>query len=87
VIDNIAYTIRERAKVLREVNALTAQGRLSGGVLTALPFLVGLVMFVFNRAYFAPLLETPLGHLLIGYGLVSILLGHLMIRRIVRIRV
>jgi tight adherence protein B len=49
VIDNIAYTIRERAKVLREVNALTAQGRLSGGVLTALPFVVGLVMYVFKR--------------------------------------
>ncbi len=87
VIDNIAYTIRERAKVLREVNALTAQGRLSGGVLTALPFVVGLVMYVFNRAYLAPLLETTQGHWLIAYGLVSVTLGHLMIRRIVRLRV
>jgi tight adherence protein B len=87
VIDNIAYTIRERAKVLREVNALTAQGRLSGGVLTSLPFLVGLVMFFFNRAYFAPLLETTQGHFLIVYALVSITLGHLIIRRIIKIRV
>src|SRR6266850_217582 len=87
VIDSIAYTIRERAKVLREVNALTAQGRLSGGVLTALPFLVGLVMFFFNRDYFAPLLETTQGHYLIAYGVTSIFLGHLVIRRLIRIQV
>jgi tight adherence protein B len=87
VIDNIAYTIRERAKVLREVNALTAQGRLSGGVLTALPFLVGFVMFFFNREYFAPLLETTQGHYLMAYAVVSITLGHLTIRRIIRLRV
>ena len=87
VIDNIAYTIRERAKVLREVTALTAQGRLSGGVLTALPFVVASVMYVFNRGYVAPLLETPEGRWMIAYGLVSIAIGHLMIRRIVRIEV
>ena len=87
VIDNIAYTIRERAKIYREVNALTAQGRLSGGVLTVLPFLVGFVMFFFNREYFAPLLQTTQGHYLIAYGVTSILLGHIVIRRLIKIQV
>ena len=41
VLDNISYTIRERFKLQRDIQVLTAQGRLSGGVLTALPFFVG----------------------------------------------
>jgi len=87
VLDNITYTIRERFKLLREVRVLTAQGRLSGLVLTVLPFLVGIVMFVWNQVYFGPMIENPTGRLMLAYALGSIMFGHLVIRRIVRIKV
>ena len=87
VVDNIGHTIRERAKLQRDVRALTAQGRLSGGVLTALPFLVGAFMFMFNPKYFAPMIEETAGHYMMIYVLVSILAGHIVIRRIVRVPV
>ncbi|TMA70555.1 MAG: hypothetical protein E6J69_02230 [Deltaproteobacteria bacterium] len=87
VLDNVGYTIRERFKLLREVQVLTAQARFSGRVLTALPFLVGLAMITLNPGYFAPMLERQGGHYLLAYGLASILCGHMVIRRLVRIRV
>jgi tight adherence protein B len=87
VVDNIWHTIRERAKLQRDVRALTAQGRLSGGVLTALPFLVGFFMFMFNPKYFSPMIEETAGHWMMVYVLVSIFLGHIVIRRIVRVPV
>jgi tight adherence protein B len=87
VLDNISYTIRERFKLLREMRVLTAQGRLSGMVLTALPFIVGALMFAFNPVYFMPMLESRLGHYMIAYALASILVGHVLIRRLVQIKV
>src|SRR5262249_13456730 len=87
VLDNISYTIRERFKLLREVRVMTAQGRLSGMVLTGLPFLVGTVLFVWNPLYFMPMVERPTGHLMLGYALGSLLVGHFVMRRIIQIKV
>jgi len=87
VIDNITYTIRERAKLQRDIQVLTAQGRLSGLVLTALPFFVGGFMFLYNPDYFRPMVERRTGHLLMLYGAASLLMGHFLVRRIVNLRV
>ena len=87
VLDNISYTIRERFKLLREVRVLTAQGRLSGMVLTGLPFFVALSLILFNPEYFKPMMESRTGLYMIGYGICSIVLGHVLIQRIVRIKV
>ncbi len=87
VLDNISYTIRERFKLLREVRVMTAQGRLSGMVLTGLPFLVATLLILFNREYFRPMIETTAGWWMMGYGICSILFGHIVIQRIVRIKV
>lgn len=87
VLDNIAYTIRERFKLIRETRVMTAQGRLSGLVLALLPFGVGLLLYFITPNYFGPLLKTETGLWMIAYALISILIGHIMIQRIVRIRV
>ncbi len=87
VLDNISYTIRERFKLLREVRVLTAQGRLSGMVLTGLPFFVAVCLILFNPEYFKPMIESRSGLYMMGYGILSIILGHVLIQRIVRIKV
>ncbi len=87
VLNNISHTIRERFKLLRDTQVMTAQGRLSGRVLTALPFIVALVMLVLNPTYFAPMLQTSTGHYMLAYALLSIVVGHLVIRRLVTIKV
>jgi tight adherence protein B len=87
VLENISYTIRERFKLLRDVRVLTAQGRLSGMVLTVLPFLLAVAMYMLSPQYMEPLLKEPLGHKMIAYVFVSVIFGHFMIRRIVNIKV
>jgi len=87
VVDNIAHTIRERAKLQRDIQVMTAQGRLSGLVLTALPFIVGTFMFLRNPTYFGPMVTRRTGQMWLLYGCVSLLAGHIMVRRIVKIQV
>jgi len=87
VLDKIGHTIRERFKLQRDTQVMTAQGRLSGGVLTALPFLAALGLSILNPGYFALMLQTSTGHYLLAYAAFSLLVGHLMIRRTVRIEV
>ena len=87
LIDNVTYTIRERAKLQRDIQVLTAQGRLSGLVLTSLPFVVGTFMYIYNPSYFGPMVQRRNGQMLLAYGVVSLLIGHFMVRRIVKIQV
>jgi tight adherence protein B len=87
VLENIGHTVRERFKVSRDVRVFTAQGRMSGSVLTALPFIVGTVMYFLNPKYFAPMISTSLGNWLLLYAFLSIVAGHFIIRRIVSIQV
>lgn len=87
VLDKISHTIRERFKLQREMQVMTAQGRLSGGVLTAMPFLTGMGLMFLSPPYFKPILQSRVGWLMLGYAAVSLLVGHLLIRRIVRIEV
>ena len=87
VLDNIGSTIRERFKLLRDVRVLTAQGRLSGMVLTVLPFILATAMTLLSPEYMAPVFREPLGHKMIAYVFASVFAGHLMIRRIINFQV
>jgi tight adherence protein B len=87
VIDKISHTIRERFKLQRDTQVLTAQGRMSGGVITALPLVVGVATAIFNPGFLNLLFETTAGHYMLAYAATSLLLGHFVIRRLVRIEV
>ncbi|MBN2561490.1 MAG: type II secretion system F family protein [Phycisphaerae bacterium] len=87
VLDNISGVIRERIKLFGTVKALTAEGRLSGWVLLALPVVVFVMELWVNPDYANVLLEEELGqYMLIGAG-VAQLLGLAMIQKIVNIKV
>ncbi len=87
VLDNIGHTVRERFKMSRDVRTMTAQGRLSGLVLTALPFIVGGASYFLNPTYFQPMLHNPTGQYMLGYGILSVIAGHFVIQRIARLDV
>ena len=85
VLDSISDTINERIRMKREINALTAQGRLSAMVLLALPFAVGAGMYFLNRDNFMILFEDPFGQMaMIGAGIME-LIGVFVIKKIVTI--
>jgi len=87
ILDNLANVIRDRFRILREVEVVTAEARLSMYVLTALPFIAGFLMLLANPGYLRPLLTDPLGHRALAVGAVLQVLGYLIIRKIVRIKV
>lgn len=87
VLDNIAATIRGRIKIKGEVKTLTAQGRISGLVVSILPIGLGIVIYAMNPEYIMVLFAHPLGQAMLAGAAVSQVLGILMIRKIVDIEV
>jgi tight adherence protein B len=87
ILDNIAYTIRERVRIKGEIATLTAQARASGTLITFLPIVLAAFMYFVTPTYFRPMLENFIGWALIAIGLFMIFVGNLIIRRIVAIEV
>ncbi len=87
ILDKIGHLIRERFQIWGQVQALTGEGRLSGVVLLALPPVLFIVVYRMNPDYLMLLFTDDLGKKMLIGGIVSQLLGALVIRKIVNIRV
>ncbi len=87
LLDKISAIVRERLKLLGEVRTLSAEGKLSGQILTALPFGVAFMVNLINPKFMSVLWTDPAGQKLIGVALFMMLLGILWMRKIIRIRV
>lgn len=87
VIELVAETVRERIEIRRMVRGLTAQGRLSGGVLSLLPVGLLMMMSMINPHYVHPLFHSTAGLIALGVGLTMVVSGGLVIRKIVEIEV
>jgi len=87
VLDKIAYTIRERFTIRRQLRVYTAQGRFSGYVLAILPIAVGSAIYLINREYMVTLFTDPLARILLITAAVLQFLGYLWIKKIVNIEI
>ena len=87
ILDKIGTLIRERFKIWGQVQALTGEGRLSGIVLLALPPVLFVTVYRMNPEYLMLLFTDDLGKKMLIAGVVSQLVGALVIRKIVNIRV
>ena len=87
VLEQVAETVRERGELRRLVASLTAQGRMSRWIVTALPILLLVLVSALNPAYMEPLFETTGGRLALALAGTLLLVGSLVIKRIVAIKV
>ncbi|GIX00417.1 MAG: secretion protein [Pirellulaceae bacterium] len=87
IMDKIGKLIRDRFKLAGQIQALTGEGRLSGVVLLALPPVLFLVMLYLNYDYAMVLFRDETGRKLMAGALVMQLLGALVIRKIINIKV
>ncbi|MGF1579763.1 MAG: type II secretion system F family protein [Gemmataceae bacterium] len=87
ILDKIGYVIRERYRILGQVKALTAEGRLSGIVLVALPFGLFLMMLHIKPDYVSKLWTHPLGVKMSVAALIAQILGAITIKKIIEIKV
>lgn len=84
VLDNIVQTIVDRQRLKSEVHILTAQGRYSGWLLTALPFLLGLLMWFTDPSYMGGLIHSPVGWAMLAAAVFMVSIGGFVINRMVR---
>jgi tight adherence protein B len=87
VLERVTDTVRERLGLRRMVNTLTAQGRMSRWVLTAIPVGLLAAMSLINFDYVRPLYVQPLGQAALGLAAVMVVVGSLVIKKIVNIKV
>jgi tight adherence protein B len=87
ILDKIGHVIRERFKILGTVQALTAEGRLSGAVLMAMPIAIFFAVYYLNPDYVMLLFTTDLGKKMIAVGAVMQVLGAVAIKKIIDIKV
>lgn len=88
ILDKLATTIRERLKLRRQVRVLTAQGRLSGYILAALPIVTFLLLqYVLLPGYEDVFINDVKGRQMLGLAIVAQIAGYLIIRRVVNIRI
>ena len=81
VLDTISDTLRDRLQTKRDMSVLTAQSRASATIITGLPILLGLGLYVFVPGYFAPMTSTFVGYVLLGVAAVLIVIGNVLIQR------
>ncbi len=84
ILDRITAVIRERLKIQGEIRTHTAQGRMTGWILCALPIVMLLAINWINPGYSKPLTETPLGRKLLYAGIGLLAFGAFLIRNIIR---
>jgi len=87
ILDKIGHLVRERYKIWGQIQALTGEGRLSGIVLLALPPVLAIVMWRLNPGYLMTLFHDPMGHQMLAFAIVMQIVGALVIRKIVNIKV
>ena len=85
IFDKISETIRGRQRIERKVKSLTAQGRMQGIVVSAMPAFLGLVMTLIKPKMMIPFLTSATGVLAVLAMCALITVGWLMIRKIVKI--
>ena len=100
ILDVIGFVIRERVRIKGEIQVLTAQGQLSGYVISALPIILGLILYAMNPVYIGRMIFTcegrdvpadicsqPCGWIMIGVALFGIAVGFFAIQKIIDIEV
>jgi tight adherence protein B len=87
ILEKVAYTIRERFRIMGDLKTLTTSSRMSAWLLCGLPIFVSIVITVMNPEYMAVLWKDQRGHYLIATALFLQVTGMLIVRKILRIKI
>lgn len=87
LLETVADTLRERSTTRRQVKALSAEGRISAIILTAMPIVLAIYMFIVNPDYLGILFTDPRGLLMVVGGVLAMIAGIVWMRTLVQIDV
>jgi len=87
ILEKVAYTIRERFRIMGDLKTLTTSSRMSAWLLCALPIFVAIAVTVMNPDYMSVLWKDQRGHYLIAAAMFMQVTGMLIVRKILDIRI
>jgi tight adherence protein B len=87
IIDSLAALIRQRFELQLRVKALSAEGRMSAALLLGLPIVIGIALFKISPEYMKVLFADPMGQNLATFGSIMMILGAVVMKRMVDIKV
>jgi len=87
ILEKVAYTIRERFRIMGDLKTLTTSSRMSAWLLCGLPIFVALIITVMNPEYMSILWKDPRGHYLIAIAMFMQVTGMLIVRKILDIKI
>lgn len=87
ILDIISFTIRERVRIKGEIATLTAQGVITGYVISGLPIALTLFLYVLNREYMGRMFRMPCGWVMMGVAIFIIAIGFFVMMKITKIEV
>lgn len=87
ILENTSKLIRDRFRILGDIQTFTAQGRLTGLILLCLPMSIGIFMFIMTPDYFKPMIASEAGRAALWFAAFMQITGALIIRKIVNIKV
>jgi tight adherence protein B len=87
VLEKVAYTIRERFRIMGDLKTLTTSSRLSAWLLCGLPIFVAVAVTVMNPDYMSILWKDPRGHKLIFAAIFMQTTGMFVVRKILKIKI
>jgi len=87
VLDSISHTIRERVRIKGEMKSLTAQSRVSGYMVSAIPVILAGVIYLINGEFMSLLFTNKCGWIMIGVAVLGVVLGFIVINKLMQIDV
>jgi tight adherence protein B len=87
ILDNLAAVVRARFTIRRQLRVYTAQGRMTGYLLAALPLILFSILYMMNPGYMSILFTDPIGKILVGVAVSMQLVGLIWIRKIINIEI
>ena len=87
ILDNLSTVVRARFTIRRQIKVYTAQGRMTGYLLSALPIILFLLLYTINAQYMSILFTDPVGKILVAVALTMQFVGFLWIRKIIKIEI
>jgi tight adherence protein B len=87
ILDNLSTVVRARFTIRRQIKVYTAQGRMTGYLLSALPIILFVLLYTINAQYMSILFTDPIGKILVTVALGMQFIGFLWIRKIIKIEI
>jgi tight adherence protein B len=87
ILEKVAYTIRERFRIMGDLKTLTTSSRISAWLLCGLPIFVAVAVTIMNPDYMSILWKDPRGHYLIATAVFMQIVGMLIVRKILDIKI